>query len=73
MLTPPAATGLALVMVPAAIIHARREEPGAIAFNAVLLILAAAVAAWSRFGPYSFCPPIHGRHGRHGVGMGRVR
>ncbi|MFJ9908317.1 hypothetical protein ACIRVK_36570 [Streptomyces sp. NPDC101152] len=40
-------------MVPAAITHARRKEPGAIAFNAVLLILAALVA-WGRFGPYSF-------------------
>lgn len=40
-------------MVLAAITHARRREPGAIAFNAVLLILAALVV-WGRFGPYSF-------------------
>ncbi|WP_406435249.1 DoxX family protein [Streptomyces sp. NBC_00631] len=53
VLTPLAATGLVVVMVLAAITHARRKEPGAIAFNAVLLILAALVA-WGRFGPYSF-------------------
>ncbi|MFF4357629.1 DoxX family protein [Streptomyces sp. NPDC001604] len=53
VLTPLAATGLAVVMVLAAITHARRKEPAAIAFNAVLLILAALVA-WGRFGPYSF-------------------
>ncbi|MEU1194527.1 DoxX family protein [Streptomyces sp. NPDC005859] len=53
VLTPLAATGLVVVMVLAAITHARRKEPGAIAFNAVLLILAALVV-WGRFGPYSF-------------------
>ncbi|MFI6624659.1 DoxX family protein [Streptomyces sp. NPDC050528] len=53
VLTPLAATGLIVVMVLAAITHARRKEPSAIAFNAVLLILAALVA-WGRFGPYSF-------------------
>ncbi|MEV5955772.1 DoxX family protein [Streptomyces sp. NPDC051987] len=53
VLTPLAATGLAVVMVLAALTHVRRKEPGAIAFNAVLLILAALVA-WGRFGPYSF-------------------
>ncbi|WP_411152110.1 DoxX family protein [Streptomyces sp. A30] len=53
VLTPLAATGLVVVMVLAAITHGRRKEPGAIAFNAVLLILAALVA-WGRFGPYGF-------------------
>ncbi|MFE5395979.1 DoxX family protein [Streptomyces sp. NPDC056568] len=53
VLTPLAATGLAVVMVLAMITHARRKEPSAIGFNAVLLILAALVA-WGRFGPYSF-------------------
>jgi uncharacterized membrane protein len=53
VLTPLAATGLAVVMVLAAVVHARRREPSAIAFNTVLLILAALVA-WGRFGPYSF-------------------
>jgi uncharacterized membrane protein YphA (DoxX/SURF4 family) len=53
VLTPLAASGLVVVMVLAAATHARRKEPSAIAFNAVLLILAALVA-WGRFGPYSF-------------------
>jgi uncharacterized membrane protein len=52
ILTPLAATGLAVIMVLAAITHARRKEPGAIAFNAVLLVVAV-VIAWGRFGPYS--------------------
>lgn len=51
VLTPLAATGLAMLMVLAAMTHARRKEPGAIAVNAALLILAA-VVAWGRFGPY---------------------
>ncbi|MFI1354378.1 DoxX family protein [Streptomyces sp. NPDC020898] len=53
VLTPLAATGLVVLMVLAAIFHARRKEPGPIAVNAVLLVLAALVA-WGRFGPYSF-------------------
>jgi uncharacterized membrane protein len=53
VLTPLAATGLGVIMVLAAITHARRKEPGAIAFNAVLLVVAV-VIAWGRFGPYSF-------------------
>ncbi|KKD06657.1 DoxX family protein [Streptomyces sp. WM6386] len=53
VLTPLAATGLAVVMALAALTHARRKEPQAIAFNTVLLILAA-VVAWGRFGPYNF-------------------
>ena len=40
-------------MILAALTHVRRKEPSAIAFNAVLLILAALVA-WGRFGPYSW-------------------
>lgn len=52
LLTPLAATGLAVVMLLAAATHTRRREPSAIAFNAVLLVLAALVA-WARFGPYS--------------------
>ncbi|MET7290393.1 DoxX family protein [Streptomyces sp. NPDC005573] len=51
--TPLAGTGLAVVMLLAAVTHTRRKEPSAIAFNAVLLVLAALVA-WGRFGPYSF-------------------
>jgi DoxX-like protein len=53
VLTPLAASGLAVIMVLAAITHARRKEPGAIAFNAVLFVVAV-VIAWGRFGPYSF-------------------
>jgi uncharacterized membrane protein len=53
ILTPLAATGLAVVMVLAAITHARRKEPSGIAVNAVLFALAAFVA-WGRFGPYGF-------------------
>ena len=53
VLTPLTATGLAVTMILAALTHVRRKEPSAIAFNAVLLILAA-LAAWGRFGPYSW-------------------
>jgi uncharacterized membrane protein len=53
ILTPLAATGLAVIMVLAALTHVRRKEPGGIVFNAVLFLLAAFVA-WGRFGPYAF-------------------
>ncbi|MEV0381407.1 DoxX family protein [Nonomuraea sp. NPDC050643] len=53
VLTPLAATGLALIMVGAAVTHARRKEFPMIGVNAVLLVLAA-VVAWGRFGPYAF-------------------
>ncbi len=53
VLTPLAATGLAIVMALAMLAHRRRREPKAIAFNAVLLVLAL-VIPWGRFGPYSF-------------------
>ena len=52
-LTPLAASGLALVMVLAAITHVRRKEPQAVVFNAVLFALAAFVAS-QRFGPNAF-------------------
>jgi uncharacterized membrane protein YphA (DoxX/SURF4 family) len=52
VLTPFAATGLAVIMVLASITHYRRKEPNAIAFNAVLLVVAV-VVAWGRFGPWS--------------------
>lgn len=52
LLTPIAATGLALVMALGIVVHARRKESSAIAFNAVLLIMAA-VIAWGRFGSYA--------------------
>ncbi|MFC6375369.1 DoxX family protein [Nonomuraea thailandensis] len=53
-LTLPALTGIAPILTPpAALTHARRREPSAIAFNAVLFVLAAFVA-WARLGPYGF-------------------
>lgn len=51
VLTPLAATGLAITMVLAAATHVRRREPSGVAVNAVLFALAAFVA-WGRFGPY---------------------
>ena len=53
VLTPLAASGLAVIMLAAMGVHARRKEPKAIAFNAVLLI-GAVLVAWGRFGPYAF-------------------
>ena len=53
VLVPIAATGLAVLMLGAAITHARRKEPQPIVINAVLLILAVIVAVF-RFGPNSF-------------------
>ena len=53
VLVPLAALGLVLIMVGAIITHLRRREPQAIVVNAVLLLLAAAVA-WGRLGPESF-------------------
>jgi len=52
VLTPIAATGLAVTMVLAAVVHARRKEYQAIGINAVLLLLTVFVA-WGRFGPYA--------------------
>lgn len=45
MLTPLAATGLALTMVGAIVVHARRKENQAIVMNVVLLVLCVFVAA----------------------------
>jgi uncharacterized membrane protein YphA (DoxX/SURF4 family) len=53
ILTPLAATGLAVIMIGAIITHARRKEPQPILINTVVLILAALVAIF-RFGPNSF-------------------
>src|SRR5882757_2586057 len=52
ILVPLAAIGLVLVMVGAAIVHTRRNEPMNVAVNLVLIALAVFVA-WGRFGPYS--------------------
>jgi hypothetical protein len=53
ILTPIAATGLALIMLGAVATHIRRREPAGVAVTGVLFVLAA-VVAWGRFGPYSF-------------------
>jgi len=53
ILVPLAAVGLVLLMVGAAITHARRGETPMVAGNLALLALAA-VVIWGRFGPYSF-------------------
>ncbi len=53
VLVPLAAAGLAVVMIGAMVIHARRREIPMIAVNLVLLVLAA-IVVWGRFGPYSF-------------------
>ena len=53
ILVPIAAIGLVLVMVGAAVVHARRNEPMNVVVNLVLIVLAVFVA-WGRFGPYSF-------------------
>jgi uncharacterized membrane protein YphA (DoxX/SURF4 family) len=53
VLVPLAATGLVLLMIGAAITHARLKEPQMIVTNVVLLVLAA-IVVWGRFGPYSF-------------------
>ena len=53
ILVPLAAVGLVLVMVGAAVVHARRSEPMNVVVNLVLIALAVFVA-WGRFGPYSF-------------------
>jgi uncharacterized membrane protein YphA (DoxX/SURF4 family) len=53
VLTPLAASGLAVVMVLATITHLRRKEAKVIPVNLVLLVVAVLIA-WGRFGPYSF-------------------
>ncbi len=53
ILTPLAAAGLALTMLGATVVHARRGEKSNIGVTLVLAALAAFVAVM-RFGPYSF-------------------
>ncbi|WP_128434877.1 DoxX family protein [Streptomyces cyaneus] len=53
ILTPLAATGLAVLMALAMGFHARRKEAAGVAVTAVLLLLAA-VVMWGRFGPHAF-------------------
>jgi uncharacterized membrane protein YphA (DoxX/SURF4 family) len=53
ILVPLAALGLIVLMIGAAVTHARRKEIPMIGVNVVLLVLAA-VVVWGRFGPYAF-------------------
>lgn len=53
VLAPLAAVGLVLVMIGAAVTHARRRETPMIVVNLVLAAVAA-VVVWGRFGPWSF-------------------
>jgi len=53
VLVPVAAAGLIVVMVGAAITHARRGEVQMIVANVILLAVAAFVV-WGRFGPHAF-------------------
>ncbi|WP_433790970.1 DoxX family protein [Actinoplanes sp. CA-252034] len=53
VLVPLAATGLALTMIGAIVVHVRRNEIPAIAPSALLFVLSA-IVAWGRFGPYAF-------------------
>ncbi|HEY1177143.1 MAG TPA: DoxX family protein [Phytomonospora sp.] len=53
ILTPLAATGIAVIMVGAAVTHAKYREYSSITVNVVLFAIAAFVA-WGRFGEWSF-------------------
>jgi len=53
ILTPIAATGLAVFAVVAAVLHIRRNEVQGVVIVAVLFALSALVA-WGRFGPYGW-------------------
>jgi hypothetical protein len=53
ILTPIAATGLAITMVLAGLVHLRRNEANRLPINIVLFVLAAFVAI-TRFGPYPY-------------------
>jgi uncharacterized membrane protein YphA (DoxX/SURF4 family) len=52
ILTPLAATGLAITMVLATLVHIRRKETSRLGINALLFVLAVFVAI-TRFGPYA--------------------
>ncbi|AOS63290.1 DoxX family protein [Actinoalloteichus hymeniacidonis] len=52
-LTPLAGVGVALLMIGAVVVHARRWEIRPMLVN-LLLLVAGAVVAWARFGPIPF-------------------
>ena len=51
-LVPVAATGLAIAMLLAAIMHLRRGDGIASAVSPIVLMVLSIVVAWGRFGPY---------------------
>jgi uncharacterized membrane protein YphA (DoxX/SURF4 family) len=53
VLAPIAAAGVAVIMVGAIVVHARRKEYPGLPVNVILLALALFVA-WGRFGPHAF-------------------
>lgn len=53
LLVPLAASGLAVLMLGAIVVHVRRGERQAVIAPAVLMVLSV-VVAWGRFGPYAF-------------------
>lgn len=52
VLVPLAGAGLAITMVFAALVHTQRGDGIAAAMPSILLAIASAFFAWSRFGPY---------------------
>jgi hypothetical protein len=54
ILVPIAATGLAVTMVGALIVHGRRHELAKTAAVPGVLLILAVIVAWGRFGPYAF-------------------
>jgi uncharacterized membrane protein YphA (DoxX/SURF4 family) len=54
ILTPIAATGLAVTMIGAVITHVRLRDPISQMAPSALLLVLSAVVAWGRFGPYHF-------------------
>jgi uncharacterized membrane protein YphA (DoxX/SURF4 family) len=54
ILTPIAATGLAVAMIGAVITHVRLRDPISMMAPAAVLLVLSAVVAWGRFGPYHF-------------------
>lgn len=54
VLVPLAATGLAIVMLGAAVVHMRRGDGVQAAIAPLVLMLMAIFIAWGRFGAYAF-------------------
>lgn len=54
VLTPIAATGLALTMIGAVVVHIALKDKLTNAIPSIVLFVLAAIIAWGRFGPYHF-------------------